>query len=135
MKKLFALMVICAMTCSISAQPPRHGNSHRSHPTPPPPCATQEQMQMVLETLASQSFDEKKLEVARLCVTIGHFCTDDLALMASGFSFDESKLAFLKYAYPYCTDNERYPTLHDCFSFNSNYEKLMEAVYPPRRQR
>jgi len=90
-------------------------------------------MQLVMQTMASQSFDERKLEIAQLCVTLGHFCTDDLARMAASFSFDENRLAFLKYAYPYCTDNERYPTLRDCFSFSSNFDKLMDAVYPPRR--
>lgn len=90
-------------------------------------------MQLVMQTMASQSFDERKLEIAQLCVTLGHFCTDDLARMAASFSFDENRLAFLKYAYLYCTDNERYPTLRDCFSFSSNFDKLMDAVYPPRR--
>ena len=83
---------------------------------------------MVMQTLHAQSFDETKLEIARLCVTIGHFCTDDLANMATEFSFDENRLAFLKYAYPYCTDPERYPTLRDSFAFKSNFDNLMDAI-------
>lgn len=86
-----------------------------------------------MQTLKAQSFDDKKLEIAQLCVTIGYFCTDDLALMASVFSFDEGRLAFLEYAYPYCTDREHYPTLRRCFTFSTNYDKLIQVIYPPSR--
>ena len=89
-------------------------------------------MQLVIKTLKAQSFDENKLEIAKLCVTIGLFCTDDLARMAAEMTFDDSRLAFLIYAHPYCTDRERYPTLRDCFTFSLNFDKLMETVYPQR---
>lgn len=152
MKKLFILFAACMMTASMIAQQPygqthhpqpqvverhhhddrrddRHNHRHDHHPAPPMPCATPEQMQMVMQTLKAQSFDEKKLEIAQLCVTIGHFCTDDLALMAGEFAFDDNRLFFLQYAYPYCSDPERYPALQECFAFRSNYDKLMQSIY------
>ena len=107
----------------------RHDRRHDHRPAPPMPCATPEQMQIVMRTLKAQSFDDKKLEIAKLCVTIGYFCTDDLALMAAEFSFDDGRLAFLQYAYPYCIDPERYPTLQECFTFRSNYDKLIQFIY------
>ena len=121
MKSRFLLFAFCALSVVAAAK--------RPHKPPMPPCAPSEQMQLVIQTLKSQSFDEKKLEVAQLCVTIGHFCTDDMARMAAEFSFDDSRLAFLQYAYPYCTDRERYPMLKDCFTFQSNFETLMDYIY------
>ena len=89
---------------------------------------------MTLQVVGNQSFDDKKLEIAQLCVVIGLFCTDDLAVMAKTFSFEDNRLAFLKFAYPYCTDPERYPTLRDSFSFSSNYDALMDYIYPDMRR-
>ena len=87
-------------------------------------------MGMVMQTLRKQLSDDKKLEIANLCVTIGYFCTEDLARMASVFSFDDKRLDFLRYAYAYCTDKERYPLLKNCFTFSSNYDELMRYIYP-----
>ncbi len=153
-KKLLVLLIACMMTMGAAAQhyPDRHPQPHphpqaverhhhgdprvgrhdRRHepqPMPPKPCATPRQMHMVMQTIKGQSFDDKKLEIAQLCVTIGQFCTDDLALMAKEFSFDEKRLEFLQYAYSYCTDRERYPVLQDCFTFRTNYDKLMQTIY------
>lgn len=91
-------------------------------------------MGLVMQTLRKQLSDDKRLEIANLCVTIGYFCTDDLARMASVFSFDDKRLDFLRYAYAYCTDKERYPFLRDCFTFSSNYDELMRYIYPDARR-
>lgn len=88
---------------------------------------------MTVQVIGQQSFDDKKLEIAKLAVTLGHFCTDDLARVAALFSFDDSRLAFLLYAYDYCEDPQHYPSLRDVFSFQSNYDELIRTIYPPRR--
>lgn len=134
-KNLFILCLIAALVLPVNAVAQHH---HHHYPGPSrrelPPCATAEQMQAVMQTLKGQSFDDKKLEIAQLCVVIGLFCTDDLAVMAKTFSFEDNRLAFLKFAYPYCTDPERYPTLRDSFSFSSNYDALMDYIYPDMRR-
>ena len=83
---------------------------------------------MTLQVVGQQSFDDKKLEIAKLAVTLGHFCTDDLARVAELFSFDDNRLTFLLYAYDYCEDPQRYPALRDVFSFRSNYDKLHDTL-------
>jgi len=88
---------------------------------------------MTQQVMADMSFDDKKLEVAKLAVCLAPFCARDLAQLASVFSFDESRLAFLQFAYPYCSDPENYPFLRDVFSFNSNYDKLMQSIHPSHR--
>jgi len=146
MKKIaYMLTIMAALVMPVTGwaqhhhqRPPvekhHHGNHHQPapHEMPPalPPCATPEQMGMVMQTLRAQISDDKKLEIANLCVTIGYFCTEDLARMASVFSFDDKRLDFLRYAYAYCTDKEHYPFLRNCFTFSSNYDKLMDYIYP-----
>ena len=131
------LIVLLAMTGMLGfAQhhPEHHGDrSPRGH-RPHIECATHEQIHMTLHVIGEQSFDDKKLEIAKLCVTLGHFCVDDLARMATLFSFDDSRLSFLQYAYPYCQDPQNYYSLRDVFSFKSNFDTLMESVRPGHRR-
>ena len=94
------------------------------------PCATPEQMQLVLKVLNNQSFDDKKLEIGKLCVVLGHFCTRDLALIAEQFSFDDNRKQFLIDAYPYCVDPENYYSLKEVFQFRSNFDEMMEKTHP-----
>lgn len=87
-----------------------------------------------MQVLENQSFDDKKLEVARLCVTLGHFCVDDLARMAAVFSFDDNRTKFLIYAYDFCQDQQNYYMLRDVFSFRSSFDTMMETVMPGYRR-
>ena len=139
MKKLFFLLTMVMVVGTMTAQHypgrhnphnPPHTERHQPHHTP---CATPDQMYQLMHTLKNQSFDDKRLEVAELCVILGSFCTDDLARMASTFTYDDKRLEFLKYAYPYCVDKEQYPRLHDCFTFRTNYDALIRYIYPSRK--
>lgn len=106
-----------------------HGRDHRQEQRYTR-CATPEQMQMVMAVLENQSFDDKKLEVAKLCVNLGHFCVSDLAQIAGKFSFDDNRKKFLIYAYAYCEDPQNYYMLKESFSFRSNFDEMMETVMP-----
>ena len=144
MKRLFFLLAAVILTAAAMAQAPygrnndhhRHGDSHRRPPMEQryQDCASPEQMQAVMDALSGQSFDDKKLEIAKLCVTIGYFCTADMAQMATVFSFDDKRLEFFKYAYTYCIDKENYPTLRDSFTFKSNFDDLLDYIYPNLRK-
>lgn len=135
MKRFILIALMAVVTMSGMAQHHHndrgnHGRSGRHHIE----CATREQMQMTMQVLEQQSFDDKKLEICKLCVTLGHFCTEDLTRMAAKFSFDDNRLQFLLYAYEYCEDPENYYALKDVFTFRSNFDTLMESVMPGYRR-
>ncbi len=144
MKRLFFLLLVAVMAAGVMAQghQDRHDDRHEhndKHRRPPMEqryydCASPEQMQAVMDALNGQSFDDKKLEIAKLCVTIGYFCTEDLTRMATVFSFDDRRLEFFKYAYPYCLDKENYPLLRNSFSFTSNFDALLDYINPNQRR-
>ena len=145
MKKIFFVIMLALATVTVSAQhhhdrgPHDRGPQSRSmHDRGPErhhiECATPEQMNMAMQVLNQQSFDDKKLEIAKLCVVLGHFCVEDLAKIAAAFSFDDNRLAFLIFAYDYCEDQQNYYSLRDVFKFRSNFDTLMDTVQPkPRR--
>lgn len=93
-------------------------------------CASPEQVAMVLHVLENQSFEDKKLEVAKLCTVLASFTVRDLASMAAKFTFDDKRKEFLIFAYRNCYDPENYYLLRDSFSFRSNFDEMMEAVLP-----
>lgn len=137
MKRILFVLLLALTTVAANAQhhPDHHGPHHDNRPPRPQiECATHEQMTMTMRVLDQQSFEDKKLEVAKLCVTLGHFCVDDLARMATSFSFDENRLSFLIYAYDYCQDPQNYYSLRDSFSFRSNFDTLMDTVQPKHKR-
>lgn len=135
MKRIFFIAALTVVSLTGMAQHHHHHDRHDGGRPPRIECATQEQMRMVMRVLGDQSFDDKKLEIAKLCVTIGHFCTNDLERMARKFSFDENRKKFLIYAYDYCEDPQNYYALRDAFEFRSNFDEMMDTVLPqgPRR--
>ncbi len=118
-----------------------HGDSHYNDPhhhqqTPPPAprVANDEQVRWALQVLNKQSYDDKRMEVARLCVVLCPFPVRDLSRMAGCFTMEDRKVDFLKFAYRYCPDPENYYRLRDVLRYRSDYDKLMESVDPHYRR-
>ena len=130
MKKINYLILLVSLTLSMGAMAQGHHHGHGRRD-----CATSEQMRLTMQALEKESFDDKRTETAILCVTLGHFCTDDLARMAKTFTFDDNRTKFLTYAYDYCVDRENYYILKDAFSFSLNYDKMMETIYSRHHRR
>lgn len=131
MKKFFVILLMMLTTMTMGAQ--RHHDHGRGHDRHRVECATHEQMSMALQVINQQSFDDKKLEIAKLCVVLGHFCVDDLARLAKPFSFDDRRLDFLIFAYDYCEDPQNYYALRDVFTFRSNFDTMMDTLHPRYR--
>ena len=136
MKRTVSTMLLVMVAVLGMAMPPhdgrgsgRSGHEHRGgqerHRIE---CATHEQLRMSLQAIEDQAFDDKKLQIAKLCVTLGTFCTNDLERMAQKFSFDENRKKFLTYAYRYVTDPQNYYALRDVFQFRSNFDEMMDSL-------
>lgn len=144
MKKSIFVILMAMVSVVGFAQPPHHGDhrghGHKGHHEPPRQevryieAATPEQVMMVLDVVGKQSFDDKKMEVAKLSAALVSFRVDDLARIAKLFSFESNKVEFLKFAYATCYDPEHYYLLKDCLRFSSDFDELMEAVMPGYRR-
>lgn len=137
MKRNVLLVLLAVMSMMVMAQPPHGGRGHGNpgergrghHEQKRIECAAPNQLRMSLEAIENQSFDDKKLQIAELCVTLGHFCTGDLERMARKFSFDANKKKFLTYAYRYVDDPQNYYSLRDVFEFRTNFDEMMDEVH------
>jgi len=136
-KLFFVLAVFISLTISAQQQNSRHSTRtanpqpqyQRNEPMPPmPPVATPEQVDMIVRYLQSESFDEKRYNVALLCIHLTSIPVDGLRMIAKEFSYDDNRLKFLKAAYQFCPDREKYWFLEDCFTFKTNGEELMKFV-------
>ena len=108
-----------------------HHEQHKPAPAPAPVhVANAEQVQFALQMIEKQSYDDKRMEVAKLCVTLCPFTVRDLARMAEKFTMEDRKVDFLIYAHKYCADKENYYTLCNVLRYRSDCDKLMERVQP-----
>lgn len=103
---------------------------HQPAPAPAPIVASAEQQQWAVQMIQKQSYDDKRMEVAKLCVVLCPFTVRDLARMAGCFTMEDRKVDFLIFAYKYCPDPENYYMLRDVLRYKSDYDKLMERVQP-----
>lgn len=90
--------------------------------------ASPEDVQLMLTAIKGQNFEDKKLELAIVFVRIKPVTVEGLRTLVEAFNFDDSRLEFLKQAYTMCPNKERYFTLYDVFSFQTNGDKLLEYI-------
>lgn len=93
-----------------------------------PPVASPEQVRLIVESMRSESFDDKRYKIAILCAKLVGIPVEGLWEIAKEFSFDDNRLKFLEDAYYFCPDRERYWELKDCFSFSTNGDELLRFI-------
>ena len=81
-----------------------------------------------VKTISNSSFDESKLTTAKSISSKNCLSSDQVAKICNLFSFEESKLAFAKYAYKRTTDQKNYFKVNDVFSFDSSKEELSKFI-------
>ncbi|MCQ2094782.1 MAG: DUF4476 domain-containing protein [Bacteroidaceae bacterium] len=90
--------------------------------------ADRNEADMVIRLIRSTSFDDRKLEVAKVCLALRPMYAADIETIAKTFSFDDGKLKFLEYAYKYCIDRENMMRFTNLFSFRSNSDKWRDFL-------
>lgn len=78
--------------------------------------------------ISSKGFDETKLSTAKTIVKANCMSAAQIKGICQQFGFDESRLAFAKYAYDYCTDKNNYYVVNEAFSFSDSTEELNEFI-------
>ncbi|MBR4583607.1 MAG: DUF4476 domain-containing protein [Bacteroidales bacterium] len=79
-------------------------------------------------TIEKASFEETKLTIAKQIVASELMTARQLAEIARLFSFESTKLEFLKFAYQYCYDQNKYYIVNNVFNFSSSIYELNEYI-------
>ena len=79
-------------------------------------------------TIEKASFEQTKLTLAKQIVASELMTAKQLAEIAKLFDFENTKLEFLKFAYPYCYDQNKYYMVNNVFSFSSSIDELNEYI-------
>ncbi|MCQ2280151.1 MAG: DUF4476 domain-containing protein [Bacteroidales bacterium] len=99
-------------------------------PTPPPaPAFCSEPDFLAAKSLiAAEKFESNKLDLAKQVVRSEIMTTNQLVEIARLFTYESSKLEFLKFAYDYCYDKNKYYTVNSVFTYSSSKDEMNEFL-------
>lgn len=103
---------------------------HTTEPAPEPvvmPCSDAD-FEDAKVTIKNATFEETKLTIAKQIVASELMTARQLAEIASLFDFEHTKLEFLKYAYQFCYDQNKYYIVNNVFDFSSSVDELNEYI-------
>ena len=103
-------------------------------PVPPagPVAMSAADFQEALAMVKRESFETTRCSTAKQIVKSNHLTVSQIEQLCRVFDFDNTKLDFAKFAYPYCVDPEHYYLLHNVFSFESNKRALDDFIEKQR---
>ncbi len=80
------------------------------------------------QTILESAFDDTRLSTAKSIASSNCLSTDQVVEICKIFSFEDSKLAFAKYAYKYTTDPKNYFKVNNVFAFSSSKDELNALI-------
>ncbi len=90
--------------------------------------ANQQDFQSMKSSIASKSFEDTKLQVAKQILNSNCLTSSQVREVMDVFSFESSKLDFAKYAYGYTFDIGNYYKVNDAFTFSSSIDDLNSYI-------
>ena len=113
-----------------NGQPNFGGNGQPNMP-PAPPMAfgmNQNDYEAARQTIARESFDDSKLDLAKQIISRNPMTVDQIVGICRLFSFESNKLEFAKFAYAFCVEKNKYFMLNDVFSYESSKRELNDYI-------
>jgi hypothetical protein len=107
-----------------------HGNGWApAPPAPPMPmCMTYESFMQLKNSIASRSFEDSRMEVARQALSGNYFTSTQIATLTHLFTFESNRLEFAKAAYGKTIDRQNYFLVNDAFAFENSISALNEYI-------
>jgi hypothetical protein len=84
-------------------------------------------------TIAAQSFEENRLQVAKQVFSTNCLTSAQVAQIMETFTFEDSRLDFAKFAYGYTFDLGNYFVVNNAFTFSSSIDELNAHISGFRR--
>ncbi|MBO4653942.1 MAG: DUF4476 domain-containing protein [Bacteroidales bacterium] len=97
-------------------------------PAPAPmPCSDWD-FKEIKQLIQNETFEHQKLTIAKQATAAELLTVDQLAEIAMLFDFENTKLEYLKFAYDYCYDPNKYYKLNKVFDFSHSIDELNEYI-------
>ena len=93
----------------------------------PMPMSPQD-FQSAKQTIASKSFEDSKLAIAKQIVNSNCLTSGQVRDLVKLFDFEDTKLKFAKYCYGYTYDLGNYYKVNDAFEFESSIDELNKYI-------
>ena len=98
-------------------------------PAPPMPQGMNPQdYEEASQLISKESFDSSKLTIAKQIISSNPMTASQILGICNFFSFESNKLEFAKYAYPFCTDKNKYYLLNETFKYDSSKQELNDYI-------
>ncbi len=102
-------------------------------PAPAPkPCNDKDFME-IKQLVQKETYEDAKLTIAKQATAAELLTVDQLAEIATLFTFEDTKLQYLKFAYDFCFDPNKYYKLNKVFTYSSSIDELNEFLQTKRK--
>jgi len=78
--------------------------------------------------LSKETFDDTRLSTAKQIVANNPMTVNQIVQICRLFTYENNKLEWAKFAYPYCIDKNKYYMLNEVFTYNSSKDELNEYI-------
>lgn len=92
-----------------------------------------EDFQSVKQSIASKSFDDTRLKIAKQVISTNCLLSSQVKEIMLLFTFEDTRLDLAKFAYGYTYDIGNFYKLNDAFTFESSIDELNEYIQGFRR--
>jgi hypothetical protein len=109
--------------------PPGHGTPPPGHGVPPPvTCMPAGDFNRAYSVIQGESFENTKLNTAKQVTSVNYLCVSQIIQICKLFSFEQTKLDYAKFAYPYCVDQNNYYLLNEVFTYAASKDELRKFI-------
>lgn len=82
------------------------------------------QFQQVKQAVSSTPFDDRRLIIAKQAISESSVSSNQVLELMDLFSFENSKMKLVKFAYNHVADPQNYYVVNNGFTFNSSVNEL-----------
>ena len=118
-----------------------YGNGHENgygynygYPEPEYICMRDADFAEALAYLSKEVYDNTRLNVAKQLAKDNPLCANQVVEVCNKFSFESNRLAFAKYAYQYCSEQNKYYLVNQALKYESSKRELNEYIKGPQEE-
>lgn len=87
-----------------------------------------------LKYLSQEVYDNTRLNVAKQLASDNPLCANQIVEVCNKFSFESNRLAFAKYAYQYCSEQNKYYLVNQALKYEASKRELNEYIKNPKEE-